>query len=102
MTYYLLEHPNPNCIDRGDGRYHGYMQMQAQPVLITVHTTESLADLIAPDTGAEAVANYFATTSHARQLSHDRRLRFDGGLSAGRARRHHTAHGVPLLRAQHR
>ncbi len=61
--YYLLEHPNPNCIDRGDGQYHGYMQMQAQPALITVHTTESFADLIAPDTGAEAVANYFATTA---------------------------------------
>lgn len=53
MSYYLLDHPNPSCPDRGDGRYHGYMQMQAQPALITVHTTESFADLIAPDTGAE-------------------------------------------------
>lgn len=61
--YYLLDHPNPNCPDRGDGRYWGYAEMQGQPAWITVHTTESFADLIAPDTGAEAVANYFATSS---------------------------------------
>lgn len=53
MSYYLLDHPNPSCPDRGDGRYWGYAEMQAQPYLITVHTTESFADLIAPDTGAE-------------------------------------------------
>ncbi len=61
--YYLLDHPNPNCPDRGDGRYWGYAEMSQPPALITVHTTESFADLIAPDTGAEAVANYFATTA---------------------------------------
>lgn len=63
--YYLLDHQNPNCPDRGDGRYWGYAEMAQPPTLITVHTTESFADLIAPDTGAEAVANYFATTATA-------------------------------------
>jgi len=63
--YYLLDHPNPNCPDRGDGRYWGYAEMSQPPIWVTVHTTESFADLIAPDTGAEAVANYFATTATA-------------------------------------
>ena len=61
--YYLLDHPNPNCPERGDGRYWGYAEMSQLPVWVTVHTTESFADLIAPDMGAEAVANYFATTA---------------------------------------
>ncbi len=63
MTYYLLEHPNPNCPDRGDGRYWGYQSMQANPYLISVHTTESFADQLGEDTGAEAVAAYFTRSS---------------------------------------
>ena len=42
--YYLLDHPNPNCPDRGDGRYWGYAEMAQPPIWITVHTTESFAD----------------------------------------------------------
>lgn len=59
--YYLLSHPNPNCPERGDGRYWGYAEMSAAPIWVTVHTTESFADVIDGDMGAENVANYFAT-----------------------------------------
>ncbi len=65
MTYYLLDHPNPNCPDRGDGRYWGYAEMQAQPFLIAVHTTESFADELGADMGAENVAAYFSRTETA-------------------------------------
>jgi len=61
--YYLLSHPNSNCPDRGDGRYWGYAVMQGQPFLISVHTTESFADQLGEDTGAEAVAAYFTRTA---------------------------------------
>lgn len=63
MTYYLLEHPNPNCPDRGDGKYWGYQVMPVPPFLISVHTTESFADRLGEDTGAEAVAAYFTRTA---------------------------------------
>lgn len=63
MTYYLLSHPNPNAPERGDGRYWGYAEMSAAPRAVTVHTTESLADVVGADMGAENVANYFATSS---------------------------------------
>lgn len=58
--YFLLDNPNPNCPERGDGRYWGYAEMQGQPFVISVHTTESFADELGDDTGAENVAAYFA------------------------------------------
>ena len=61
--YYLLDHINPNAADRGDGRYWGYATMLQTPRVIVVHTTESLADLNGPDSGAENVANWFATNN---------------------------------------
>jgi len=63
--YYLLDTPNPACPDRGDGQYHGYMEMQAQPYLIAVHTTESFADELGDDMGAENVAAYFSRSTTA-------------------------------------
>lgn len=63
MGYYLIDHPNPNCPERGDGRYWGYMEMSAAPRAVTLHTTESLADVVGADAGAENVARYFATSS---------------------------------------
>lgn len=61
--YYLLANPNPNAGDRGDGSYWGWPTMTATPTAIVVHTTESLADLDGPDSGAENVANWFATNN---------------------------------------
>ena len=63
--YYLLDHPNPACPERGDGQYHGYAAMQGQPWLITVHTAESFADEIGEDMGAENVAAYFTRSTTA-------------------------------------
>jgi len=63
--YYLLDHPNPNCPDRGDGKYWGYAEMQGQPFLIAVHTTESFADELGEDMGAENVAAYFSRSTTA-------------------------------------
>jgi hypothetical protein len=60
--YYLLDHPNPACPDRGDGRYWGYAEMAAPVSWVTVHTAESFADLIGVDMGAENVAAYFTRT----------------------------------------
>ena len=61
--YYLLDHPNPNAPERGDGEYWGYPTMNQTPRVIVVHSTESLADLNGPDSGAENVANWFATNN---------------------------------------
>lgn len=63
--YYLLDNPNPACPDRGDGRYWGYAEMQAQPYLIAVHSTESFADELGDDMGAENVAAYFSRSTTA-------------------------------------
>lgn len=63
--YYLLDHPNPACPDRGDGKYWGYAEMQGQPFLIAVHTTESFADELGEDMGAENVAAYFSRSTTA-------------------------------------
>lgn len=63
MGYYLIDNPNPACPERGDGKYWGYAEMSAAPRAVTVHTTESLADVVGPDAGAENVARYFATSS---------------------------------------
>lgn len=60
--YYLLDNPNPAGTVNPDGTYWGYQVMAVDPWLVTVHTSESFADLIAPDTGAEAVARYFSTS----------------------------------------
>lgn len=57
--YWLLDNPNPAAPERGDGRYWGYAEMQGEPIWVTVHTSESFLDAIAPDTGAENVAAYF-------------------------------------------
>ena len=72
--YYLLDHPNPNALAHVDGRYHGRHPSELggtahQPNgLFVAHTAENATDLSPPDTGAEAIANYFATT--ARQASY--------------------------------
>ncbi len=57
-SYYLLDNPNPAAVANPDGTYWGYQVMAVDPWLITVHTSESFADLIAPDSGAEAVARW--------------------------------------------
>lgn len=63
MTYLLLSHPNPVAVVNDDGRYWGHAEMSADPRCVTLHTTESLADVIGEDMGAENIANYFATTT---------------------------------------
>jgi hypothetical protein len=63
--YWLLDRPNPNCPQRGDGQFWGYRTMLHEPSVIVVHTTESLADLDGPDSGAENVATWFATSTTA-------------------------------------
>lgn len=66
MSYYLLDHPNPN------GPFY-YTQRKTckhgknQPHLIVIHTAENKADTIPADEGAEAVAKYASTTT--RQVS---------------------------------
>jgi hypothetical protein len=57
--YYLLDHRNPNA--GRFGGFWGYSTMSQTPRVIVAHTTESLADLNGPDSGAENVANWFAT-----------------------------------------
>ena len=57
--YYLLDHRNPSAARFGG--FWGYPTMAQTPRVIVVHTTESLADLNGPDSGAENVANWFAT-----------------------------------------
>lgn len=59
--YYALDHPNPNAIRKGYPGFWGYTTMLHEPTALVVHTTESLADLNGPDTGAENVANWFQT-----------------------------------------
>lgn len=59
--YYLLDHPNPNAPDNGDGRYWGRATMEETPRVIVAHTTEGWADIIVPDMGAENVAQWFST-----------------------------------------
>lgn len=61
--YWLLDRPNPAAPERGDGRYWGYSTMNYEPSVIVLHTTESLADLDGPDSGAENVATWFATNN---------------------------------------
>lgn len=56
--YYLIDNPNPAAVANSDGTYWGRQIMAGAPIWITVHTAESFADLIAPDTGAEAVATW--------------------------------------------
>lgn len=63
--YYLLDHPNPAATVNPDGQYHGYMTMRGDPFLIAVHTTESFADELGEDMGAENVAAYFSRTTTA-------------------------------------
>lgn len=68
---YLLEHPNLNAPDRGDGRYWGYPTRRGHVVDTgVVHTAENVPDLVPPDNGAEAVARYFTTSE--RPASYNR------------------------------
>lgn len=60
--YYLLDHPNPNAPNRGDGRYWGYRSRNGALRVVVLHTPETGLDLDPPDTSAEAVARYFAHT----------------------------------------
>ena len=59
--YYLLSNPNPNAARFGG--FWGYPTMAQTPRVIGIHTTESFADLDGPDSGAENVANWFATNN---------------------------------------
>ena len=59
--YYSLDHPNPNALRKGYEGFWGYSTMNQTPRAVVTHTTESLADLDGPDTGAENVANWFQT-----------------------------------------
>ena len=61
MGYYLLDHYNPSA--QRFGGFWGYPTMSVEPHSIVAHTTESLADLDGPDSGAENVANWFATNN---------------------------------------
>jgi hypothetical protein len=63
--YHLIDNPNPNAPERGDGRYWGWPTMSETPRAIVLHTTESLADIDGPDSGAENVARWFATNTTA-------------------------------------
>jgi N-acetylmuramoyl-L-alanine amidase len=56
MSFYLLEHRNPN----GD---HFYTTRRQPIQIIVLHTTEQLPDYHPPDEGAEKVARYAATTT---------------------------------------
>lgn len=59
--YYALDNPNPNALAKGYAGFWGYPTMGYTPQAIVMHTTEGLADLNGPDTGAENVANWFQT-----------------------------------------
>ncbi len=65
MTFYLYENQNPNAPIRSNGlRFWGQPQRRTPaPQIIVVHTAENLPDFTPPDTGAESIARYFATTS---------------------------------------
>jgi hypothetical protein len=57
MTYYLLDHPNPN------GQHYSTSRNGVPIRGIVIHTAENVADTIGPDGGAESVANYGATAA---------------------------------------
>ena len=57
--YVLLDRYNPNAARFGG--FWGYPTMAQDPRVVVVHSTESLADLDGPDSGAENVAGWFAT-----------------------------------------
>lgn len=58
MSFYLLDHPNPNGLS--------YSLTRSEPIRgIVLHTAENVADTIGPDGGAEAVAKYGASTTRA-------------------------------------
>ena len=59
MSYYLLDHPNPN----GPFYYPTRRCAFGHPYLIVVHTAEALPDCDPSDTSAESVARYGATTT---------------------------------------
>lgn len=59
--YYALDNPNPNATKKGYPGFWGYLTMNQVPRAVTLHSTESFADLDGPDTGAENVANWFQT-----------------------------------------
>lgn len=65
MGYYLLDNPNPNARDRGDGRYHGYPGRSRAVRLVVIHTSESVFDTEGEDTGAENVARYLSRVARA-------------------------------------
>lgn len=62
--FYLLDHENPNAPRRGDGRrFWGYPSRRAGLRVLVAHTPETGLDLDPPDSSAERVARYFASTS---------------------------------------
>jgi len=66
VGYYLYDHPNRHAPVRDNGiRFWGYPERRGPVRFIVVHTAENLPDLTPPDNGAEAVANYLATTDRA-------------------------------------
>lgn len=62
--YYLLDHPNPAAPVRANGiRFWGYPTRNKKLDLLVIHTAENLPDWSGPDTSAESVARYGATTT---------------------------------------
>src|SRR5690606_16430585 len=62
--FYLLDHQNSAAPRRDDGRrFWGYPSRRAKIDLLVIHTAEVLPDLTPPDTTAEAVARYGASTT---------------------------------------
>ena len=79
MTY-LLEHRNRHAAAAGYDGFWGYRSRLSPVTKIVIHTSESTFDQLAPDTGAEAVANYLATgadepASYHRIVDADTRLK---------------------------
>lgn len=60
MSFYLLDHPNPNYPQTRPRSAWGW---DGPTGLVGVHTAEGALDRIAPDSGAENVANFIATRS---------------------------------------
>ena len=61
MSYYLLDHPNPNARVRSNGKRGWYYVTRTQPIRgIVVHTPQALQIDGPDDLTAEAVAKFFA------------------------------------------
>lgn len=64
MSFYLLDHPNPNGPNFYDNRRVCQHGLQG-PHVIVIHTAENLPDFTPPDTGGESIAAYAKNTARA-------------------------------------